>query len=361
MNDEYCFSKGGEYHAPSSGADCDDMRQYISELPSVDDSDVFGMHENVNITAAIWETNQLCSTMLMVQPRSTGGGGGLSRDDVVDALAKDIQAKLPQNFDIEEASKKYPVVYSNSMNTVLVQELGRFNKLMSVVKASLIEVQRAIKGEVVMSEALEKMANSFFDGRVPQMWHKVGYPSLKPLAGWTADLLQRLKMFQDWIDLGSPGVYWISGFFFTQSFLTGTMQNYARKYTIAIDELAFDFEVAAHIDPINGTEAPDGCYIQGMFLEGSRWCTKTSVITEPYKRQLTSVFPVIWLKPQEKTKIVSDHMFYNCPVYKQSLRQGVLTTTGKSSNFVLPIRLPSVKPEKHWVKRGVAFLCQLNE
>jgi len=361
MDDDYVFSRGGEYHAPVSGGDMDDYRSYINDLPQLDDCDVFGLHENVNITAAIWETNQLCNTMLLVQPRSSGGSGGLSRDDVVDALAKDIQSKLPPAYDIEEASKKYPVVYANSMNTVLVQELGRFNKLMVTVRRSLVDIQRAIKGEVVMSEALEKMAASFFDGRVPEMWIKIAYPSLKPLAGWVADLLKRLQMFNDWIDHGSPGVYWISGFFFTQSFLTGTMQNYARKYTIAIDELAFDFAVAAEVDPEKGGPADDGCYIHGLFLEGARWCTKQSVVAEPYKRQLTSVFPVIWLKPQEKIKIPNDQLVYNCPVYKQSLRQGVLTTTGKSSNFVLPIRIPSQHPEKHWVKRGVAFLCALDD
>jgi dynein heavy chain len=68
------------------------------------------------------------------------------------------------------------------------------------------------------------------------------FPSEKSLGGYITDLAKRLAFIQSWIDIGPPKLFWISGFFFTQSFLTGVLQNYARREVIAIDKLDFGFD-----------------------------------------------------------------------------------------------------------------------
>lgn len=90
----------------------------------------------------------------------------------------------------------------------------RYNRLLIDMKAALVDVQKALKGEVVMSEELEKMSNSIFDNGVPKGWQEKGFLSLKPLASWISDLNERVNFLTQWIKGGTPKVFWISGFFF---------------------------------------------------------------------------------------------------------------------------------------------------
>jgi len=107
-------------------------------------------------------------------------------------LSKSILDSLPCEYDGEECRKKHPIRYEESMNTVLAQELIRFNRLISEIRSSLVNIGKAIKGEVVMSTELEIVAGSLYDNVVPPSWKKWSYNSMKPLASYVKDLIKRL-------------------------------------------------------------------------------------------------------------------------------------------------------------------------
>ena len=165
LDDDYKFSPSGTYYAPKGDGNLESFREYVRSLPYNEGPEVFGLHDNANISCALSETNLLLDTALSLQPRSAGGAGK-SWAEILEELAKDIAHRMPPEFDIEKALILFPVRYDESMNTVLTQELIRFNRLIEVVASSLKEIQKAIKGLVVLSAELEAMGNSMVIGKV---------------------------------------------------------------------------------------------------------------------------------------------------------------------------------------------------
>ena len=125
--------------------------------------------------------------------------------------------------------------------------------------------------------------------QVPTLWASAAYPSLKPLSSWVKDLTFRIHFIevytyidvcyiqcssvimqlfflhqQHWIENGHPKSFWLSGFFFPQGFLTGTLQNHARKYNLPIDELSFKFT------PLHRYCHQEDCYNAAMKNEESK-------------------------------------------------------------------------------------------
>ncbi|CAG9466170.1 unnamed protein product [Pedinophyceae sp. YPF-701] len=351
------LSASGTYYIPEEGPLAHYV-EYVHTLPMSALPEAFGLHENADITKDLQATDEMLS-MLLVAGGGTGGGEG-GQEATVAAMVKDILERLPPDFDIEKANHKYPVRYEESMNQVLCQEMLRYNRLTGVIRRSLQDLDKALQGLQVMSAELDGVFRAMSIGRVPQLWKSQSHPSLKPLASYVSDLLARLSMLQTWYEEGQPPTFWISGFFFTPSFTTAALQNYARKFKLAIDSVGFDFEFL-DVDQAKYTEPPeDGVYIYGLYLEGCAWDADAKQLCESKPKQLFASAPVIWLRPRVLEDI-EERPTYSCPVYRTAERRGVLATTGHSTNFLMFIDTPSDLPQHHWILRGVCMLCSLSD
>uniref|UniRef100_A0A8D0TJA1 AAA+ ATPase domain-containing protein n=1 Tax=Sus scrofa TaxID=9823 RepID=A0A8D0TJA1_PIG len=382
LQEDYKYSESGIYFAPLSDS-LQEFKDYIENLPLIDDPEIFGMHENANLVFQYKETNTLINTILEVQPRSSSGEEGKSNDEIVQELVASVRTRVPETLEMDSASEslfvKDPQGRLNSLTTVLGQEVDRFNNLLKLIHTSLDTLNKAIAGLVVMSEEMEKVYNSFLNNQVPSLWSNTAYPSLKPLGSWVKDLILRTAFVDLWLKRGQPKSFWISGFFFPQGFLTGTLQNHARKYNLPIDELSFKYNViptyrdqAAVIEAAKtvqfGQELPmdmelpspeDGVLVHGMFMDASRWDNKEMVIEDALPGQMNPMLPVVHFEPQQNYE--PSPTLYHSPLYKTGARAGTLSTTGHSTNFVVTILLPSKRSKDYWIAKGSALLCQLNE
>ena len=381
LTDDYKFSESGLYYSFKFDPDnaYESYREYIRSLPINPEPEAFGMHDNANITYDQNEVYAMFRTITSLGG-SGGSGGGSSREQITIEAAKNMFDILPMPMDEEATQMAFPVDYNESMNTLLCQEQVKFNKLLRVMRRTLYDVQRALKGLLVMSSDLEDVANCIFTQAVPGVWEAVGYPSLMPLTPWYADLLRRVKFILQWIEFGTPKAFWISGFFFPQAFLTGTLQNFARKYQKPIDTISFDFKYLddKKTDGSDVTErAPDGAYVYGLFIQGARWNYETHVLDDPKPKELYDVCPLLHLDPVQD-RPDTEGGIYRCPVYKTLTRAGTLSTTGHSTNFVCWFEFPAdtetewrktlvsetnaqrlYADSAKWIKAGVACFCAL--
>lgn len=359
-DNKFRFANDDRYILPRKTEHREILRYLEENMPSLAPPEVYGLHANSGITRDLQTSKTLLDSMILLLGSEAAGtaGAGVSPEQMVLETIKQIESKMPPDMDIEGAAEKYPVNYNESMNTVVVQEMERFLKLQKEIRDSCRNLALAIKGILVMTPELENVMIAMKLNRIPQKWMGKSYPCLKPLGSYIADLYRRLNWLHTWQAEGKPPTFWLSGFFFTQAFLTGAMQNFARKYKIPIDTLTFDYDVLK----VETMPVPpeDGIYCNGLFLEGARWHWEQNALAEQLPKILMYAMPVIFFRPLRIVELFEGTR-YKCPVYKTAERRGILSTTGHSTNYVVPLLLNTKEKASHWVKRSVALICQTND
>jgi len=87
MNDNYKLSSLSTYYAPADGS-YGELNQYIAGLPLDEDPEVFGLHSNANMEYENNTVTHFMDTILVIQPRITGGKAVKTPEEIVTEMAE---------------------------------------------------------------------------------------------------------------------------------------------------------------------------------------------------------------------------------------------------------------------------------
>lgn len=245
------------------------------------------------------------------------------------------------------------------LNIFLKQELERFQKILDIVRHTMVSMVDAIDGTTIMTPEIVDSITAVYDFRVPYKWQfdptgaEISWMT-PSLGGWIKGLGDRYHQLSSWIFKERPQSFWLTGFFNPQGFLTAMKQEVARtkkdKGGWALDEVTYDTEPTK--DTITGDDGriegfklqvpQEGVLVHGLYLQGAGWAKAEKRLEDSQPKELYFQFPILhvfaaYLPRNEKdrqqnamgggggrggkvdvqTKMKS---YYDCPVYKYPKR-----------------------------------------
>ncbi|CAD6991963.1 unnamed protein product [Ceratitis capitata] len=329
LSNSFEFYKG--YKVPNT-KNLQGFVDYINSLPAYDTPEVFGLHSNADITYQINSAKGILDTILSVQPKEGGGGGGETRESIVYQLADDMLRKLPASIMLTK------------------QEIDRMQKVIKKVYTCLCDLKLAIDGTIVMSPALKESLDAMYDARIPESWMKISWESTT-LGFWYTELLERNGQFRTWISTDRPKVFWMTGFFNPQGFLTAMRQEVTRAHKgWALDSVVLQNQITRYNKEDISEYPTEGVYVHGLFLEGASLDRRSGKLVESKMKVLYEQMPVIYIYAINTTA-GKDPKLYECPIYRKPQRT--------DAKYVGSIDFETDFNPKHWTLRGVALLCDI--
>ncbi|XP_021113286.1 dynein heavy chain 10, axonemal isoform X3 [Heterocephalus glaber] len=341
-------SKGVDYRLPTGDAK-GKFVEAIEALPLANTPEVFGLHSNAEIGYYTQAARAMWGHLLELQPQTGESSSGIGRDDYISQVAKDIENKMPKVFDLDQVRKHLGTGLSPT-SVVLLQELGRFNKLSVCMSKSLAELQRALAGEVGMSSELDDVARSLFLGLIPNIWRKLAPDTLKSLGTWMIYFLRRFSQYTLWVTEGEPSVMWLSGLHIPESYLTALVQATCRKNGWPLDRSTLFTKVTRFQDAAEVSErAGQGCFVSGLYLEGADWDIERGCLVKSQPKVLVVDLPILKIIPIEAHRLKLQNTF-RTPVYTTSMRRNAMGV-----GLVFEADLFTTKHISHWVLQGVCL------
>ncbi|XP_045466201.1 dynein axonemal heavy chain 10 [Harmonia axyridis] len=339
-----------DYIIPPSGVK-DDYIAFIDELPLTNSPEIFGLHPNAEIGYYTQATKEMWRILIELQPQSASTGEGISREEFIEIVANDVLKKIPDEYEIWKVKRAFQRVMSPTI-IVLLQELERFNKLITTMRRTLQQLQKALAGEIGMDSILDNVAYSLFNGQLPDPWRKLAPATCKNLGGWMEHFESRQAQYFQWSTTGEPPVLWISGLHIPETYLAALVQIACRVHNWPLDRSTLYTNVTQFVEPAEITMRPPtgNCFVHGLFLEGAGWDVENSCLRKSHPKVLVEKLPVLSVIPIEAHRLKLQNTL-RTPVYTTSQRRNAMGV-----GLVFEADLFTAEHISHWILQGVSLM-----
>jgi dynein heavy chain len=344
-----------DYFLPDSHRMREGILEHVDKLPLVNSPEVFGLHSNAEIGYLTNSVREIWTQLISMQPRTGASAKGISREDFIASISNDVLGRLPVLFDISRIYKSFGT--PSPCQIVLLQELERFNILVETMQQSLKELGRALKGEIGMSQKLDELANSLYNGQLPSMWRSLAPETLKNLGDWMTHFEKRYQQYSSWVKQGEPVVMWLSGLHIPEAYLTALVQTTCRKNGWPLDRSTLYTGVTEFVNPDHVVERPSsGCYARGLYLEGACWDpSKKCLVRMTSGGPMSQELPIIKITPIENHRLKLMNTF-KTPVYMTSMRRNAMGV-----GLVFEADISSYDHPSHWILQGACLVLNQSE
>lgn len=238
---------------------------------------------------------------------------------------------------------------------VFLQECVRANMLLDKMRSSLRDVELTRKGERDSNAIVESTFASICQGKVPESWTVLAYPSERSLMSWFSNMIKRVESLRSIAKnkLQLPNCTWLPGLFNPRSFLYALKCAFIAKSgknnssVIDVDTVCIETSVLKMQYEDIQKPARHGTYVYGLCLEGARWDMISNTLEASKPKVMFCDMPVVNMKvvlcrPKEK------YAMFRCPLYQ---------TRGRGpQTHLLDIDLRTKHPRDKWTLAGAALM-----
>lgn len=202
-----------------------------------------------------------------------------------------------------------------------------------------------------MSNELEELSRSIYNGTIPNIWRRLSPATLKTLGNWIIFFMQRHQQYILWVNEHEPDVMWLSGLHIPEAYLTALVQATCRRNGWPLDKSTLFTVVTNAPTPSELIETThQGCFVHGLYIEGAAWDIEKGCLVRQAPKQLVQAMPVMKIIPIEVQKLKLQNTL-RTPVYVTSQRRNAMGV-----GLVFEADLHTPEHTSHWILQGVCLV-----